>query len=103
MDTVVLGCTHYPFLLAQLQRVAPAITFIDPAIAASSELRRLLTIANLLAPASNPLPHLLTTTGDPASFTHQLTRFLPAANATIAAAHWQDGILEINHAEHVCP
>ena len=36
-DTVVLGCTHYPLLLPVLQRVAPAIRFIDPATAVAHE------------------------------------------------------------------
>jgi len=31
-DVVVLGCTHYPLLLEELERVAPwPVTFIDPA------------------------------------------------------------------------
>ena len=42
-DTVVLGCTHYPFLLPVLQRVAgPGVRFIDPAPAAARQLVRLL-------------------------------------------------------------
>ena len=36
-DTVVLGCTHYPLLLPALQRVAPEIRFIDPAMAVAGE------------------------------------------------------------------
>ena len=36
-DTVVLGCTHYPLLLPALQRVAPEIRFIDPAMAVAQE------------------------------------------------------------------
>ena len=36
-DTVVLGCTHYPLLLPLLQRVAPEIRFIDPAMAVAQE------------------------------------------------------------------
>ncbi len=36
-DTVVLGCTHYPLLLPALQRVAPEINFIDPAMAVAGE------------------------------------------------------------------
>jgi glutamate racemase len=31
VDTVVLGCTHYPLLLPVLNEVAPQITFVDPA------------------------------------------------------------------------
>lgn len=42
-DTVVLGCTHYPFLLPVLQKVAgPDVRFIDPAPAAARQLVRLL-------------------------------------------------------------
>lgn len=42
-DTVVLGCTHYPFLLPVLQRIAgPGVRFIDPAPAAARQLVRLL-------------------------------------------------------------
>lgn len=42
-DTVVLGCTHYPFLLPVLERVAgPGVRFIDPAPAAARQLVRLL-------------------------------------------------------------
>ena len=36
-DTVVLGCTHYPLLLPALQRVAPELNFIDPAMAVAGE------------------------------------------------------------------
>lgn len=41
-DTIVLGCTHYPFLLPVLQKLAgPSIKFIDPAPAVA---RRLVTV-----------------------------------------------------------
>ena len=42
-DIIVLGCTHYPFLLPLLQRVAgPGIRFIDPAPAVARHLLDLL-------------------------------------------------------------
>ncbi len=38
-DTIVLGCTHYPFLLPVLQKVAgPGVRFIDPAPAVARRL-----------------------------------------------------------------
>ena len=38
-DTVVLGCTHYPFLLETLRKIAgPEINFIDPAPAVARRL-----------------------------------------------------------------
>jgi glutamate racemase len=53
-DTVVLGCTHYPFLLATLQKIAgPGISFIDPAPAVARHLKDVLTEHNIpLADAS---------------------------------------------------
>lgn len=49
-DTLVLGCTHYPFLAPLIQEiVGPTIAIIDPAAAIARELRRRLTSANLLS------------------------------------------------------
>ena len=39
-DTLVLGCTHYPFLRGAIERAAPAATVIDTAPAIARELAR---------------------------------------------------------------
>jgi glutamate racemase len=40
-DTLVLGCTHYPFLRDTLQRiVGQDVVLIDPAVAVATELAR---------------------------------------------------------------
>jgi glutamate racemase len=39
-DTLVLGCTHYPFLTAAIRTAAPAVTIIDTAPAIARELKR---------------------------------------------------------------
>lgn len=42
-DTIVLGCTHYPFLLPLMRKLAgPSINFIDPAPAVARQLSRVL-------------------------------------------------------------
>jgi len=47
-DTLVLGCTHYPFVRDLIADVAgPAVTIIDPATAVARELRRRLTAVGL--------------------------------------------------------
>ena len=52
-DTLVLGCTHYPFLRDLIQRVAgQGITLIDPAEAVARELARRLAEAGRLSAAS---------------------------------------------------
>jgi glutamate racemase len=49
-DTLVLGCTHYPFVRELIAEVAgPAVTIIDPATAVARELRRRLTAGGLHA------------------------------------------------------
>jgi glutamate racemase len=49
-DTLVLGCTHYPFLRHAIEDVAGAgVTVIDPADAVARELHRRLDAAGLLA------------------------------------------------------
>jgi glutamate racemase len=42
-DTLVLGCTHYPFLAASIQRVAGAkVHIVDPSVAVARRARELL-------------------------------------------------------------
>ncbi len=64
-DTLVLGCTHYPFLRDSLQRVAgDAVTLLDPAEAVARELARRLTEQGRLADATTPGPVHFLTSGD---------------------------------------
>jgi glutamate racemase len=54
-DTVVLGCTHYPFLADTIAAAAgPDVTIVDPSAAVARELRRRLDHDRLLAPPSRP-------------------------------------------------
>jgi glutamate racemase len=49
-DTIVLGCTHYPFVSDVIRSVAgPHVTLIDPAVAVARELRRRLEAADVLS------------------------------------------------------
>ena len=50
-DTLVLGCTHYPFVEPLIADVAgPGVRIINPAAAVARELRRRLAEVSLLAP-----------------------------------------------------
>lgn len=58
-DTIVLGCTHYPFLLDTMRKIAgPKINFIDPAPAVARRLVSILKERSLTdgAPATKLLP-----------------------------------------------
>lgn len=49
-DTLVLGCTHYPFLTPLIRRLAgPEVAILDPSAAVARQLHRRLETAGLLA------------------------------------------------------
>lgn len=54
-DTLVLGCTHYPFLRPVIDEVAgPGVAIIDPADAVARELRRRLDVAGVRSLRGRP-------------------------------------------------
>ena len=84
IDTVVLGCTHYPFVIPLIQRITGQdVRVIDPAPAVARQVQRLL-VANNFLDLESPMPedvlrkplHLMHffTTGVPS----RLERMLPA-------------------------
>lgn len=67
-DTIVLGCTHYPFVIEAIRRLAgPEVTVIDPAPAVARHLGFLLQRHGLEAPAGRA-EHRFLTTGEAACF-----------------------------------
>jgi glutamate racemase len=102
IDTVVLGCTHYPFVIPVIQQiVGPGVRVIDPAPAVARQVQRLLVASDLLEMTSTlhepitsvPLHFLqLYTTGKP----KQLERLLPVLLdeiAPVSTLAWQNGRL----------
>jgi glutamate racemase len=56
IDTIVLGCTHYPFVIPLIQAITgPRVNVIDPAPAVARQVRRLLAAGEILAPDDHPL------------------------------------------------
>ena len=54
IDTLVLGCTHYPFIAAELRRhTGDAVRFIDTGAPVAQQTRRLLAQAGQLAEEGN--------------------------------------------------
>ena len=77
-DTIVLACTHYPFVLPLLRKIAgQGVHIIDPAPAVARQARRLLEQAGLLAAAPSGQQHRFITTGDPAPFQRVLGVLMP--------------------------
>ena len=97
-DTVVLGCTHYPFLLPVLRKIAPHLCFVNPAEQTVVELAHEVAVRRIAARSSEPDSVCLATTGDPTHFALQLRRFLPDAShrLRIATARWNAADLTIS-------
>jgi glutamate racemase len=69
IDTLLLGCTHYPLLRPIIEaRVGDRVAIVDSATATASALAELLSVNGLEADGSAGAVHLQLTTGDAASF-----------------------------------
>lgn len=60
-DYLVLGCTHYPFLMETIGKVAPSLEIIDPALPVARRVKYLLIKNKQEANISNPNLKLFTT------------------------------------------
>ncbi|MDZ7787670.1 MAG: glutamate racemase [Halofilum sp. (in: g-proteobacteria)] len=74
-DVIVLGCTHFPFLRAEIEAlVGPGIAVIDTGAAVARELARRLETGALDSPPDHAGRERFWTTGDPAALTPALHR-----------------------------
>lgn len=65
VDTLVLGCTHYPMLSAAIQYVmGPSVTLVSSAEATAFEVYQTLLTHDLLRTSTTPPTHSFETTGD---------------------------------------
>lgn len=75
IDTVLLGCTHYPLLAPAIRAITGrGIAVIDSASATASALASLLEVHALGTPDSGPGRHSLLTTGDVDAFASTAVR-----------------------------
>lgn len=82
IDTVVLGCTHYPFLIPTIRRIAgPELNVLDSGQAVARQARRVLAERSLLAERDRPGQIAYLTTGDPLMLGRVVARLMgePAA------------------------
>jgi glutamate racemase len=91
-DTIVLGCTHYPFLAPQIQQIAgPDVAIVDAAPAVARQTARLLHERSQAAPAGLCAGSITyATTGDSAVFA-RLLRLLGLPDGAVLPADTQPG------------
>lgn len=66
IDYLVLGCSHYPYLIPVLKKILPAhVTIIDSGMAVAKQTKLVLQSLNLLAESQQAIPEFLTN-GNPA-------------------------------------
>ena len=53
IDTVILGCTHYPLIQENLQRIYPGIKIINPSSIVVGQIDRILTARDMHAKGSD--------------------------------------------------
>jgi glutamate racemase len=91
IDTVVLGCTHYPFVIPLIQDiVGPTVRVIDPAPAVARQARRLLQAAGIVSIGPDAGWVRYITTGDLDAFRRQLSS-LTQFNGQVEKAAWVNG------------
>ncbi len=90
-DTIVLACTHYPFVLNALRAIAgPAVTIIDPAPAIARHLADQLALRGLKNERQESGSARFITTGIPTEFAAAL-ECLVGVRASVGVARWQAG------------
>jgi glutamate racemase len=97
IDTIVLGCTHYPFVIPLIQSIAgPGIRVIDPAPAVARQTYKVLEMQNLISmKADNECMLRFFTTGVPTRMRSMLANTL-AETATVAQIHWDEEGLKLS-------
>jgi glutamate racemase len=90
VDTVVLGCTHYPLLTGLISTVlGPQVSLVSSADETAQDVYRVLARTDLLRPDDGPPPqHSFRATGPAEPFARLTRRFLDPdlALASLAAA-----------------
>jgi glutamate racemase len=89
VDTLVLGCTHYPLITGLLSVVmGDGVTLVSSAEETAKDVYRVLTAADLLRPDDAAAPrHVFRTTGPSDLFVRLSHRFLGPDVATVVPAY----------------
>jgi glutamate racemase len=84
VDTLVLGCTHYPFLAGVIRQVVgPAVDIVDPSPAVARQTQRVLQERGQLAPSARPGSLTSFTTGDPECFERLASQLVGGAGRVV--------------------
>lgn len=90
-DTLVLGCSHYPFLIPAIRRlVGDSVQLVDASEAIARQTARVLEREGLCRQEDTAPERVYATTGDPARMRLALERLL-GSSGTVRALRWLEG------------
>ncbi len=88
IDTLIMGCTHYPLLAGLLQlELGPDVVLVSSAEETAKDVYATLVAGNLLRRSTAPVEHGFLSTGDPAAFERVAGLFLGPELTAVGAAH----------------
>ena len=97
-DQVVLGCSHYPFLLPVIQRVVgPGVAVVDPSPAVARQTAHVLDEWGLAADKNRVGRHVFCTTAAADKFAVMVRQLIPSFwndRCEVCAAQWREGRLD---------
>lgn len=92
-DTIVLGCTHYPFLAPTIHAlVGEDVTLLEPSEAVARQTARVLLERGLTRPAGAAATRVYATTGDVEHMAASLRRLL-GHDGEVRSVQWREGAL----------
>ena len=87
IDTLILGCTHYPLLAPAIQEVVgPGVTLVDAARQTALEVRGILSGAETLAKVNGTPRYRFFVTDEPGHFNRIGNRFLSQVTGSVERA-----------------
>jgi glutamate racemase len=96
VDEVVMGCTHYPFVIPLIKDIiGDQAKVIDPAPAVARQAGRILEEYDLQAPSGMPGEKVFLTTGDPGKMEGMLRSLLNLDQQVVKLTWDRGSILEI--------
>lgn len=96
IDVVVLGCTHYPFVIPLIEDiVGPNVRVIDPSPAIAKQTHKLLNHFNLASPEDHKGECLIITSSPEERLRKLIDQFYPYDHQLVEA-HWNELDIQIN-------
>lgn len=94
VDTIVMGCTHYPFVIPLIEEIAGAdARVIDPAPAIARQVQRMLEAHDLINYSTNRAGVEFLTSGEPEHFSRMISKLL-FEHHSVEKVNWVDGQLQ---------